>query len=42
MSLMLEGRYYMGATNVIDVDPSDVKNRGIGIMAGVEFPLGAK
>lgn len=42
MSILVDARYYAGATNVVDVDPSDLKNRGIAIMAGVKFPLGAK
>ena len=42
MSLLLDARYSAGATNVIDADNSDVKNRGIGIMAGLSFPLGSK
>jgi opacity protein-like surface antigen len=42
MSILVDARYYAGATSVIDVGQSDVKNRGIGIMAGVKFPLGAK
>jgi hypothetical protein len=41
-SLLVDARYYAGATNVVDVDPSDLKSRGIAIMAGVKFPLGAK
>lgn len=42
MSILVDARYSMGATNVVNVDPSDVKNRGIGIMAGLSFPLGSK
>jgi opacity protein-like surface antigen len=38
MSILLDA----GGTNVVDADNSDVKNRGIGIMAGVSFPLGSK
>jgi Outer membrane protein beta-barrel domain len=41
MSLLLDARYSMGATNVVDAEPSDVKNRGIGVMAGLSFPLGS-
>jgi hypothetical protein len=42
MSVLVDVRYSMGATNVVDADPSDVKNRGVGVMAGLSFPLGAK
>lgn len=38
MSILVDARYYAGVTTVI----SEIKNRGIGIMAGVKFPLGAK
>ena len=41
-SILVDARYYAGATNLVDVDALDVKNRGIGIMAGAKFPLGAK
>jgi hypothetical protein len=41
MSILLDARYSAGGTNVVDADPSDIKNRGIGIMAGVSFPLGS-
>ena len=41
-SIVVDGRYSIGAT-LIDDSPNeaDIKNRGIGIMAGVKFPLGA-
>jgi hypothetical protein len=44
-SIIIDARYSLGATSAAedDVDTGetiDVKNRGIGIMAGVSFPLG--
>lgn len=37
----LDARYYLGLTKIDDSsNPDDVKNRGIGIMLGVRFPLG--
>ncbi len=41
-SLLLDVRYSLGATNIPDEGDTDLKNRGIGIMAGVKFPLGSK
>jgi len=44
-SIVGDVRYGLGATNVyesIDGATIDAKNRGIGIMAGVEFPLGGE
>jgi hypothetical protein len=43
-SILADVRYGMGATTIVkDVDgqSSDVKNKGIGIMVGVAFPLGS-
>lgn len=45
MSIVLDGRYSSGFTHVIqdltDGNSIDVNNRGIGVMAGLAFPLGA-
>jgi hypothetical protein len=42
MSIVLDARYSLGASNLAAVGDADLKTRGIGIMAGLEFPLGAK
>ena len=45
MSLIADVRYSLGASSIsddIDGESIDVKNRGIGLMAGLSFPLGAK
>jgi hypothetical protein len=42
MSIVLDARYSLGASNLVDAEGADAKNRGIGIMAGLEFPLGSK
>jgi opacity protein-like surface antigen len=41
-SIVLDARYSLGATNIVDADGADAKNRGIGVMAGVKFSLGAE
>ena len=45
-SIIADVRYSLGASSVSEDNAAgesvDVKNRGIGIMAGVQFPLGAK
>ena len=41
-SIVFDARYSLGASNIVDAEGADTKNRGIGIMAGVQFPLGAK
>lgn len=44
MSLLLDARYTIGATNLYEDEGGvsiDIKNRGIGIMAGVSFPIGS-
>jgi opacity protein-like surface antigen len=41
-SIIVDARYSLGATSIVNEGDSDVKNRGIGVMAGVKFPLGAK
>jgi hypothetical protein len=41
-SIILDARYSLGASNIVAEGDEDVKNRGIGVMAGVKFPLGAK
>jgi len=42
MWIVFDVRYSMGASNVVDAADADVKTRGIGIMAGLKFPLGAQ
>lgn len=43
-SVFVEGRYALGLSNINDdpQDPTDIKNKGIQIMAGITFPLGGK
>jgi len=41
-ALTFDARYSLGASNISDTEGVDVKNRGIGLMAGLKFPLGAK
>ncbi len=41
-ALVLDVRYSIGATNIVESDGGDIKNSGVGVMAGVSFPLGAK
>jgi hypothetical protein len=44
MSIVFDARYGMGATSIakdVDGQSVDLKNNGIGIMAGVSFPLGS-
>jgi hypothetical protein len=41
-SIVLDVRYSLGATNIPDEGDADLKNRGIGIMAGVKFPFGSE
>jgi Outer membrane protein beta-barrel domain len=44
-SLLADVRYSMGATSVSDDvqgQSVDVKNRGIGVMGGISFPIGAQ
>lgn len=44
MSIVVDGRYTSGFTNVIqdltDGNSIDVSNRGLGVMAGLAFPVG--
>jgi hypothetical protein len=40
-SIVVDARYTLGATEIYDEDSADDKNRGIGIMGGVSFPIGA-
>jgi hypothetical protein len=37
----LDARYTLGATSVVDVEDVSVKNRGIGLMAFYQIPLGS-
>lgn len=39
-SLLAEGRYSMSVTSLSDDD--DIKNRGVGVLGGLVFPIGAE
>jgi len=43
-SLVADGRYTLGTISTLDVDDvsGSVKNRGICLLAGIEFPLGSR
>ncbi len=44
MAIVLDVRYSLGASDLLDAEGVDVgaKNRGIGVMAGLKFPLGTE